>query len=77
MVRVPWYTSVRELISGMEKNAFSGVDYRISMVVAGTVVLLLCDIWPFAAVWVLTGWARYLYLATVLVLLGRGLMTAE
>lgn len=77
LVRVPWYGSVRELISGMEKNAFSGVDYRVSLVLAATVALLLFDIWPFLAVWILTGPARYLYAAVVVVLLGRSLKTAH
>ncbi len=76
MVRVPWYTSVRELVLGLEKNAFSGVDYRISLVVAATVVLLLCDIWPFIAVWILSGPAQYFYAATIVVLLGHALITA-
>ncbi len=77
MIRVPWYASVRELVSGMEKNAFSGVDYRITMVVLATAALLVLDVWPFLAIWILGGAARYLYLATVLVLLGHALQTAR
>jgi len=33
MLRVEWYRSVRELIQGLMKNAFPGVDYRLSVVV--------------------------------------------
>ncbi len=77
MVRVPWYGSVRELVSGMEKNAFSGVDYQISKVVAATVVLLLLAFWPFIAIWVTSGLAWLLYAGTVLVLLGRAAMVAR
>ena len=29
IVRVPWYESIGELIVGMEKNAFSGVEYKV------------------------------------------------
>ncbi len=76
MIRVPWYSSVGELVSGMEKNAFSGVDYRITMVVLATAALLVVDVWPFFAIWILAGPARYLYLATVLTLLGHALQTA-
>lgn len=76
MIRVPWYGSLGELISGMEKNAFSGVDYRVWMVVGGTAVLVLFGIWPFLAVWVTDGVDRLLYLATILLLLLRSLRTA-
>ncbi|MHB0957938.1 MAG: glycosyltransferase family 2 protein [Pirellulaceae bacterium] len=77
MVRVPWYASVRELVCGMEKNAFAGVDYRISTVIALTAYLIAFDVWPFLATIVLRGPAQYLYLATVLVLLGQALWTAH
>jgi len=76
MIRVPWYGSVRELISGMEKNAFSGVDYRISMVLLVTVTLWLVGVWPYLAVWYLEGWARLFYGGTVLVQMSRAWMTA-
>ena len=76
MIRVPWYGSIGELVRGMEKNAFSGVDYRISLVVLVTAALLVFDVWPFIAIWILPGVTRYLYLATILVLLGHSLRTA-
>lgn len=76
MIVVPWYGSVRALISGMEKNAFAGVDYRIGMVLVATIALVACAIWPFMAIWLLAGSARYLYAASVIVLLGRSLHTA-
>jgi len=77
MIRVPWYGSAGELIRGMEKNAFSGVDYRISLVLAATFVLLVVVIWPFVAVWILTGPPQYLYAATALLLLDRSWTTAR
>ncbi len=77
MIRVPWYSSVGELIRGMEKNAFSGVDYRILLVLAATLALALGAVWPFAAVWVLSGWARALYGGVIALQLGRMLMTAH
>ncbi len=77
LISVPWYGSLRELIHGMEKNAFSGVDYRVSMVLGGTVSLLLLDVWPFLAVFLLGGAARWLYALTVLVLLAHSWRTAS
>lgn len=76
MISVPWYGSVGALVSGMEKNAFAGVDYRITMVVAASLALGLFAIWPFFAVWLLTGPAFYLYASSVLVLLARSWITA-
>ena len=76
MIRVPWYGSLRELLIGMEKNAFAGIDYRVSVLVCATVTLVLLAIWPFVAIWVLSGAAQYMYAGTVLLLLGRSLMTA-
>jgi hypothetical protein len=70
LVRVEWYASVRELIQGLEKNAFSGVDYRLSVVVSSTVFQLVFLVWPFLAVFLTSGPARWLNLASVLVLVG-------
>ena len=68
MLRVEWYASVRELIQGLMKNAFSGVDYRVSVVVFSTVFQLTLLVWPFLAMLVTTGATRWLNLASVLVL---------
>ncbi len=75
-VSVPWYASLQELIHGMEKNAFSGVDYRISAVIGATVALLLLDVWPFIAIFVLRGPAQVLYALTVAVLLLHSWLSA-
>lgn len=68
-LRVEWYASVRELIQGLMKNAFSGVDYRVWVVVVSTVMQLLTLVWPFLALFLTSGATRWLNLATVLVLL--------
>jgi len=67
-LRVEWYASVRELIQGLMKNAFSGVDYRVSVVVVSTVVQLVLLVWPFLALFLTSGPTRWLNLASVLVL---------
>jgi glycosyltransferase involved in cell wall biosynthesis len=69
-LRVEWYASVRELIQGLMKNAFSGVDYRVSVVVVATVAQLATLVWPFLALVLTSGPTRWLNLASVLVLLG-------
>jgi glycosyltransferase involved in cell wall biosynthesis len=68
-LRVEWYASVRELIQGLMKNAFSGVDYRVWVVVVSTVMQLITLVWPFLALVLTSGPTRWLNLASVLVLL--------
>lgn len=68
-LRVEWYASVRELVQGLMKNAFSGVDYRARVIVTATLTQLLLFVWPFVAVFVIPGPARWLNLASVGVLI--------
>ncbi|HEY0514263.1 MAG TPA: glycosyltransferase family 2 protein [Thermoanaerobaculia bacterium] len=69
-LRVEWYASVRELVRGLMKNAFSGVDYRVWVVVVSTLIQLTLLVWPFLAIVVTSGATRWLNLASVLVLVG-------
>lgn len=61
---VEWYASPGEVIRGLEKNAFSGADYNIPLVLAGVLLQILCGIWPFAAIFVTCGAVQGIYLAT-------------
>jgi cellulose synthase/poly-beta-1,6-N-acetylglucosamine synthase-like glycosyltransferase len=69
-LRVEWYASVRELVQGLMKNAFSGVDYRVRVVAVATVTQLALFVWPFLAVFLIPGAARWLNLASVVTLIG-------
>jgi cellulose synthase/poly-beta-1,6-N-acetylglucosamine synthase-like glycosyltransferase len=69
LLRVEWYASVRELIQGLMKNAFSGVDYRVSVILFSTVAQLALFVWPFLALFLTAGAARWLNLGSVLTLL--------
>ena len=64
-LEVEWYASVGEVIRGLEKNAFSGADYNIALVLAGSVFHGMCSIWPFLAVFLTQGATRDVYIATV------------
>jgi cellulose synthase/poly-beta-1,6-N-acetylglucosamine synthase-like glycosyltransferase len=68
MLRVEWYRSVSELIQGLTKNAFPGVDYRLSVVFSATVSQLTLLVWPFLALFVTSGTTRWLNLASLAVL---------
>ena len=60
-VSVEWYHSLREVVRGLRKNGFAGVDYRLSVVFGATAWVLLFFIWPWVAVWVTEGWTRVWY----------------
>lgn len=66
---VEWYASVGEVVRGLEKNAFSGADYNIPLVLAGSLAQIVFGIWPFIAVLVTAGAVQWIYLATVLLTL--------
>lgn len=68
LMRVAWYSTVREAMRGLEKNAFSGVEYSLARLVASTAALFLMMIWPFAAVFVTNGMTRILYAAVAILL---------
>jgi glycosyltransferase involved in cell wall biosynthesis len=69
-IAVEWYASLRELIDGLMKNAFAGVDYSLWAVAGASVALLLMDVWPFVALFVTTGWVRALNGVSVLLIAG-------
>ena len=60
MISVEWYSSVKDLINGLMKNAFASVNYSMVAVIAGTVVLFLVNLWPLLAVFLIHGPARIL-----------------
>jgi len=66
---VEWYGSVRELVDGLMKNAFAGVEYSIAAVVLSTLMQMVFSIWPFFALFVTAGWLQFLNLVTVLIML--------
>jgi glycosyltransferase involved in cell wall biosynthesis len=62
---VEWYATLGELIRGLEKNAFAGIDYRLSTLLFGALGHLTASVWPYLALFVTTGATRAVYLATV------------
>jgi cellulose synthase/poly-beta-1,6-N-acetylglucosamine synthase-like glycosyltransferase len=66
LIAVDWYHSLGELIRGLEKNSFSAVEYSPAYVVFATASMLVLNVWPFLAVFVVPGPARWIYLAVCL-----------
>jgi len=66
---VEWYSSLRELIDGLMKNSFAGLEYSVLLSVAGGMAVLLLNVWPFVAIFVVRGPAWILYLLVVVAML--------
>jgi glycosyltransferase involved in cell wall biosynthesis len=67
-VVVEWYSSLREMIDGLMKNAFAGLDYSLPAAAGSTLALLLVNVWPFVAVIVTEGLTRALSAVSVLLI---------
>jgi len=66
---VEWYSSLRELIDGLMKNSFAGLEYSVAASIAGGIAVLLLNVWPFVAIFVVRGPAWILYLLVVVAML--------
>ena len=68
MIAVEWYASIRELVDGLMKNAFAGVDYSLWKVVGSTAGLFLMNVWPVLALFLSGGATRALNAVSVLLI---------
>lgn len=68
-VSVEWYATLGEAVDGLKKNAFAGLEYRVSWVVLATVAHAFLFLWPYVGLVVSEGPARWLYAASVVLLL--------
>jgi glycosyltransferase involved in cell wall biosynthesis len=69
MIHVEWYSSLREMVDGLMKNSFAGVEYSVAAAVASGIVLLLGTVWPVLGILFTHGSTQLLNLGIVLVLL--------
>lgn len=70
MISVPWYSSTSELITGLEKNSFAALNYRPELVLGSIVFQFLMIVCPFLALLFTQGYAWWLNLLTVSLLVG-------
>ncbi len=68
LMTVEWYGSLGELVHGLEKNTYAGVEYNLLIVMLSSIAHLLVFIWPIAALVVTHGATRWLNLAIVVLL---------
>jgi glycosyltransferase involved in cell wall biosynthesis len=66
---VEWYTSLREAVHGLEKNVFSGFQYRTGLAAAGVIGQLLLFFFPFIAIFFVGGWPAWVYGSSIVVML--------
>lgn len=69
LVTVEWYSSLGELIEGLMKNTFAGIDYSVAKSVGAGVAVLCLNVWPFVAILVVRGLAWGLYMLAVILML--------
>lgn len=67
LIRVNWYNSLTDMAQGLQKNIFAALDYRISALLAFTLIHLIFSIWPLCALLLTHGLTQQLN--TVIVLL--------
>ncbi len=67
-ISVVWYNSIKELVNGLMKNAFAGVNYSLFLVFAATLALILFCLFPFVAIFITSGYALWLSFATLLMI---------
>jgi hypothetical protein len=69
LLTVEWYSSLGELIDGLMKNTFAGIDYSVAKSVGAGLAVLLLNVWPFLAIFAVRGLAWVLYMLAVILML--------
>jgi glycosyltransferase involved in cell wall biosynthesis len=67
LISLEWYRSAGDMMRGMEKNAFAGLDYNVGKLIAVTLAMLMFRIWPWLALLATAGATRWLNAATILI----------
>jgi hypothetical protein len=62
---VEWYSSLHELIRGLEKNTFAGVEYSLLIVIGSSLAQFVVFLWPIIALFFTHGTLWWLNLAIV------------
>ena len=65
LISVEWYASLGELVSGLMKNAFAGLDYNLPYTLYGVGGQFLFSVWPVIAVFFTSGTTQLVYLGSL------------
>ena len=67
MINIEWYTSLGEMIRGLEKNVFAGLNYSLLFAALACLCLFTFLVFPLGAVFLTTGVARIINLLALAV----------
>lgn len=77
LISLEMYRSIPELIHGLEKNMFSGTGYSVALTVFSSVLSLVCNVWPFLALFLTPPPTFWLYVGVCLTLWATALGSAR
>jgi glycosyltransferase involved in cell wall biosynthesis len=77
MMHVEWYASLGELIDGLMKNAFAGVEYNVSAIIGVSLAQFLLNVWPVFGILFTHGATRVINVFVVLVIIAVCADTAK
>ncbi|WP_416148870.1 glycosyltransferase [Salipaludibacillus sp. HK11] len=66
MIRIQWYESIPQVISGLEKNLFAFMRYNTFLVILFSILLFLFHVFPFIGIFSNDLLTRSLFSATIL-----------
>lgn len=69
MLSVKWYGSLREMVAGLQKNAFAALKYSVVFAAAAILANAVFNIWPFIALFATDGLTRTLNFGVCLLLM--------
>lgn len=69
MLHVEWYDSLRAVVTGLEKNFFAGLDYKLSAVIQSTLANFIFWIWPFLGLFFTIGLTQICNITIVVIIL--------
>ncbi len=67
LISVEWYSRVREMVCGLEKNCFAGIGYSVFASLGAVLSLLVLDVLPFIGIFLLPGAGRWFCLGAYLI----------
>ena len=76
-VRVRWLIGAWGIVRNLEKNLFALFRFRMSLAIAACLAVLFVCVWPFAGIFLASGWARLPFAAALLMVLGMHFITAR
>lgn len=76
-ISVPWYSTLGQMMRGLEKNCFAGVDYKLGKIAGANIVSFLTFVAPFLLVWFVGGISFWLMLTACSLVLGIGVHSAR